>query len=134
MFFPVDKSIMVSAPQRQAQTAFSTSSSMLEVTALFPILALIFTKKLRPTIMGSLSGWLMLLGIIARPLATSLRTNSAVIGPTPALPEADGVFAPQLFPSCCCCMALVCAFNRSMRWFSRIAMYSISGVMMPCLA
>jgi hypothetical protein len=43
---PVDKSI-VSAPQRQAQTAFSTSSSMVEVTALFPMLALIFTKKLR---------------------------------------------------------------------------------------
>jgi hypothetical protein len=27
----------------------------LEVTALFPMLALIFTKKLRPTIIGSLS-------------------------------------------------------------------------------
>jgi hypothetical protein len=42
-----------------------------EVTALFPILALIFTKKLRPTIMGSLSGWLMLFGMMARPLAIS---------------------------------------------------------------
>src|SRR5690606_38545038 len=79
IFFPVDKSIMVSAPQRQAQTAFSTSSSMLDETALFPILALIFTRKLRPMIIGSLSGWLMLFGIIARPAATSSRTNSGVI-------------------------------------------------------
>jgi hypothetical protein len=69
MFLPVDKSIIVSAPQRQAQTAFFYF--FFEVTALFPIFALIFTKKLRPTIMGSLSGWLMLFGIMARPLATS---------------------------------------------------------------
>ncbi len=89
MFLPVDKSIMVSAPQRQAQTAFSTSSSIEEVTALFPILALIFTKKLRPTIIGSLSGWLMLFGMIARPAATSERTNSAVI-------LFFGVLAPKL--------------------------------------
>lgn len=93
MFFPVDKSIIVSAPQRHAQTAFSTSSSMLDVTALFPMLAFIFTKKLRPTIMGSLSGWLILFGMIARPAATSLRTNSGVI-------LLFGVLAPKLFPSC----------------------------------
>jgi hypothetical protein len=47
---------MVSAPHRQAQTAFSTSSSMLDETALFPMLALILTKKFRPIIIGSLSG------------------------------------------------------------------------------
>ena len=134
MFLPVDKSIIVSAPQRHAQTAFSTSSSIVEVTALLPMLALIFTKKLRPTIIGSLSGWLMLFGIMARPLATSLRTNSGVIFPTPARPEGEGVFAPQLFPSCWCCMALVCSFINSKRWFSRMAMYSISGVMIPCFA
>src|SRR5690606_26963807 len=79
IFFPVDKSIMVSAPQRQAHTAFSTSSSMLDETALFPILAFIFTRKLRPIIIGSLSGWLILLGIIALPAAISSRTNSGVI-------------------------------------------------------
>ena len=39
---------MLSAPQRQAQTAFSTSSSIDEVVAELPMFALIFTKKLRP--------------------------------------------------------------------------------------
>lgn len=46
----------VSAPQRMAQTIFSTSSPMDEVTAELPILALILTRKLRPMIIGSLSG------------------------------------------------------------------------------
>ena len=40
------------------------------------MLALIFTRKLRPMIIGSSSGWLMLAGMIARPRATSSRTNS----------------------------------------------------------
>src|ERR1044071_602987 len=79
MFLPVDRSITVSAPHLVAQRIFSTSSSIEEATALLPMLALIFTRKLRPMIIGSDSGWLMLLGIIARPLATSLRTNSGVI-------------------------------------------------------
>ena len=42
------------------------------------MLALIFTRKLRPMIIGSSSGWLMLAGMIARPRATSSRTNSGV--------------------------------------------------------
>ena len=40
------------------------------------MLALIFTRKLRPMIIGSISGWLMFAGMIARPRATSSRTNS----------------------------------------------------------
>ena len=56
MFFPVDKSITVSAPQRVPHTIFSTSSLILEPSAELPMLALIFTKKLRPIIMGSVSG------------------------------------------------------------------------------
>src|SRR5690606_36923965 len=78
--------------QRHAQTAFSTSSSILELTALLPMLALIFTKKFRPMIIGSLSGWLMLLGIMALPAAISSRTNSGVIN--------FGVLAPKLSPLC----------------------------------
>ena len=66
----------VSAPQRVAQGSFSTSSSIEEATAELPMLALIFTRKLRPMIIGSSSGWLMLAGMIARPRATSSRTNS----------------------------------------------------------
>ena len=75
MFLPVERSITVSAPQRVAQVIFSTSSSIVEVTAELPMLALIFTRKLRPMIIGSLSGWLMFDGMIARPRATSSRTN-----------------------------------------------------------
>src|SRR4051812_15277398 len=85
MFLPVERSITVSAPHLVAQRIFSTSSSMEEATALLPMLALIFTRKLRPMIIGSDSGWLMLAGMMARPRATSARTNSAVMG----LPIAD---------------------------------------------
>ncbi len=56
MFFPVDKSITVSAPHFVAHRIFSTSSSMLDATAEFPMLALIFTRKFRPMIIGSSSG------------------------------------------------------------------------------
>ena len=42
------------------------------------MLALIFTRKFRPMIIGSISGWLMLEGMMARPRATSSRTNSGV--------------------------------------------------------
>ena len=95
MFLPVDKSITVSPPQRVPQTIFSTSSEMDEPNAELPMLALIFTKKLRPMIMGSISGWLMLTGMIARPKATSLRTNSGVI--------TLGMLAPKSWPLCCVC-------------------------------
>src|SRR5215475_1599670 len=79
MFLPVERSITVSAPHFVAQRIFSTSSSMLEATAEFPMLALIFTRKFRPIIIGSLLGWLMFAGMIARPRATSALTNSGVI-------------------------------------------------------
>ena len=79
MCLPVERSITVSAPQRIAHVIFSTSSAMPEVTAELPMLALILTRKLRPMIIGSLSGWLMLAGMMARPRATSSRTNSGVI-------------------------------------------------------
>ena len=80
----------VSEPQRVAQIIFSTSSSTDDATAELPMLALIFTRKLRPMIIGSLSGWLILAGMIARPRATSSRTNSAVTN--------LGIDAPKLFP------------------------------------
>ena len=78
MLRPVERSITVSAPQRIAHTIFSTSSSTEEVTAELPILALILVRKLRPMIIGSSSAWLMLDGMMARPRATSARTNSGV--------------------------------------------------------
>src|SRR5260221_13743121 len=52
MFLPVERSMTVSAPHLVAQRIFSTSSSMLDATALLPMLALIFTRKLRPMIIG----------------------------------------------------------------------------------
>src|SRR6516164_7732209 len=90
MFLPVLRSITVSAPHLVAQRIFSTSSSIDDATALLPMLALIFTRKFRPMIIGSDSGWFTLHGIIARPFATSLRTNSAVIS--------SGIDAPKLWP------------------------------------
>src|SRR3546814_6128298 len=78
MLRPVLRSMTVSAPQRIDQTILSTSLATSDATALLPILALILTRKLRPIAIGSLSGWLMLLGMIARPRATSSRTNSGV--------------------------------------------------------
>jgi hypothetical protein len=56
------------------------------------MLALIFTRKLRPMIIGSDSGWLIFAGMMARPRATSSRTNSGV---TPF-----GSEAPKLCPAC----------------------------------
>ena len=67
MLVPVDRSITVSPPQRIDHTILSTSSSAVEVAAELPISALIFTRKFRPMIMGSVSGWLMLDGMMARP-------------------------------------------------------------------
>ena len=84
--------MMVSAPQRVAHVIFDTSSSIDEPSAELPMLALIFTKKLRPIIIGSHSGWLMLAGIMARPSATSLRTNSGVIS--------IRLRAPKFCPAC----------------------------------
>src|ERR1035437_3740701 len=52
MFLPVERSMTVSAPHLVAQRIFSTSSSMLDATALLPMLALTFTRKLRPMIIG----------------------------------------------------------------------------------
>src|ERR1700740_2253296 len=59
---PVERSITVSAPQRIDQTSFSTSSAAPEVTIELPILALTLVRKLRPMIIGSVSGWVGLGG------------------------------------------------------------------------
>ena len=120
MCLPVERSITVSAPQRIAQVIFSTSSPIELLTAELPMLALIFTRKLRPMIIGSVSGWLTFAGMIARPRATSSRTNSGVIS--------FGRFAPKFMPGC---WRFSISENCSARWFSRMAMNSISGVTMP---
>ncbi len=124
----------MSAPQRMDHRSFSTSSSIEEVTAELPMLALIFTRKLRPMIIGSLSGWLTFDGMIARPRATSSRTNSGVI--------TEGIAAPHDIPGCCATpppqafppAPAISSRASSRRWFSRIAMNSISGVTMPLRA
>ena len=56
MCLPVERSITVSAPQSVAQRSLSTSSSIDELTAELPMFALIFTRKLRPMIIGSSFG------------------------------------------------------------------------------
>src|SRR2546429_9083226 len=91
MFRPVERSMTVSAPQRIAQTSLSTSSAVDEVTAELPMLALIFTRKFRPMIIGSGSGGFTLAGMMARPAATSARTKSGV--------TESGMHAPKGSPS-----------------------------------
>jgi hypothetical protein len=92
MFLPVDRSITVSAPQRVAHVIFSTSSLIDDDTAELPMLALIFTRKLRPMIIGSVSGWLMLFG-----------TDRAAAGdlvPDELGVMTAGIAAPKLWPGC----------------------------------
>ena len=101
----------VSAPQRIDHTIFSTSSSTEEVTAELPMLALTFTRKLRPMIIGSNSAWLMLQGMMARPRAISSRTNSGVM--------CSGTEAPKLSPSASAALARASALARPR--FSRCA-------------
>ena len=96
MCLPVDRSMTVSAPHRVDQRSFSTSSSMDEETAEFPMLALIFTLNARPMMVGSSSGWLMLAGMMARPRATSARTNSGSIASRRATNSISGVISPFL--------------------------------------
>jgi hypothetical protein len=94
MFLPVERSITVSAPHNVAHRSFSTSSSIDELTAELPMFALIFTRKLRPMIIGSSSRWFTLAGMIARPRATSARTNSAGSPSRAATNSISGVTSP----------------------------------------
>src|SRR5882762_9321654 len=106
MFLPVERSITVSEPHLMDQRIFSTSSSMDDKTAELPMFALIFTRKLRPMIIGSDSGWLTFAGMMARPRATSSRTNSGV--------TYDGMEAPNDWPRC---------------WWNRESRSSLFGVL-----
>src|SRR4029079_14823842 len=92
MFLPGDRARTVSAPHFVDQRIFSTSSSIEEAIAELPRFELIFTRKLRPMAIGSLSGGLMLFGIMALPRATSSRTNSGVTW--------RGIEAPNDSPGC----------------------------------
>ena len=83
----------MSAPHSVAQVSLSTSSWIDDVTAELPMFALTFTRKLRPMIIGSDSGWLTLAGTIARPRATSERTSSASTPSRVATNCISGVFA-----------------------------------------
>ena len=95
MFFPVDRSIRVSAPHIDAHCSFSTSSSIELLIAEFPMFALIFTLNFLPTIMGSSSTCFLLLGMIALPLATSLLTNSGSILSLAATKAISSVMIPR---------------------------------------
>ena len=88
--------MIVSAPQRVAHTILSTSSSTDDQTAELPMLALIFTRKFLPMIIGSDSGWRRLTGITARPRATSSRTNSGDTRSRAAMYSISRVMTPCL--------------------------------------
>ncbi len=93
---PVDRSMIVSPPQRVAHTILSTSSSIDDDTAELPMFALIFTRNFLPMIIGSASGWLRLSGMTARPIATSERTNSGSTFSRTAMNLISGVTTPAL--------------------------------------
>ena len=86
--------MMVSAPQRVAHTILSTSSAIEDVTAELPMLALTLTANALPMIIGSLSGWLWLAGMTARPRATSSRTSSAGMPSRAAMNAISAVISP----------------------------------------
>ena len=65
IFFPVDKSITVSAPHLTDHNNLSSSSSISDLTGEFPILELTLVKNFSPIIVGSSSGCLTFEGIIA---------------------------------------------------------------------
>ena len=77
---PVERSMIVSAPQRSAHCSFSSSSSVPELTGEAPMLALILVVEARPMHIGS-SWWrrcTLLAGMIMRPAATSTRICSTL--------------------------------------------------------
>ena len=92
---PVERSITVSAPSRVAHVIFSVSSSTDDATAELPMFALIFTRKLRPMIIGSDSGWFTFAGMIARPRATSSRTSAGSTPSRNAQNSISGVITPR---------------------------------------
>jgi hypothetical protein len=59
------------------------------------MLALILVRKRDPMIIGSDSGWLTFAGRMARPRATSSRTNSASIPSRSATNSISGVISPR---------------------------------------
>ena len=73
---PVERSITVSAPYFTEYCSFSSSPSISDVTAEFPMLELILHLEATPMHIGSRLAWLMLAGMIIRPRATSERTSS----------------------------------------------------------
>src|SRR5260370_665113 len=95
MRLPVDRSTRLSAPHRVAQRIFSPSAERDDVTADVPMLALIFTRNLRPMTIGSDSGWLMFAGSTARPAAISSRTTSGATPSRSAANSLSGVTSPR---------------------------------------
>ena len=86
--------MIVSAPQRVAQTILSTSSAIELLTAELPMFALTFTANALPMIIGSVSGWLWFAGITARPRATSSRTSSGATPSRAAMNAISAVTSP----------------------------------------
>ncbi len=91
---PVERSITVSAPYFRQMRSFSSSPSMSLTTALLPMFALILQVAPTPMAMGSSSGWATLAGMIIRPRAISLRTNSGSSRSRPATCAISSVTTP----------------------------------------
>ena len=111
----------VSPPQRIDHVIFSTSSPMPEESAELPMLALIFTRKLRPMIIGS---DLRVIDVGRDDGATARDLVAHELGRDPLLDRRAERLA-RVLP------AHHLRQRVAARWFSRMAMYSISGVTMP---
>src|SRR5690606_1815021 len=96
IFFPVDRSMTVSAPKWTAVWSLASSSSRLLVTAELPMFALILQHAAIPIPIGSsrYPRWTRLAGITMRPAATSARISSASSPSRCATHSISGVIFP----------------------------------------
>src|SRR5262249_16462670 len=96
MWPPVERSMTVSAPRWTAVCSFSSSSSILLVTAELPMLALILQAAATPMHIGSsrFCRWTVLAGMTMRPRATSSRISSGARSSRAATKRMASVIEP----------------------------------------
>src|SRR5262249_30732118 len=110
---PVDRSMTVSAPRWTAVWSFSSSSSILLVTAELPMLALILHADATPMPIGSsrLVRWTLLAGITIRPRATSERISSGSRSSRCATKRISSVIWPWRAASNCVMEETPCVYQ-----------------------
>jgi hypothetical protein len=130
MFYLLINPLSYQLPNGKPKLLFSTSSSIVEVTALFPDIRINFHQEIT-TYNHGFAFWMV--DVIWNNGTASgnslLRTNSGVIFPPQTFPK--GVFAPTI--SFCVGIAWLCSFISSKRWFHEWQCIPFR-VMIPCFA